>query len=144
MPSLCPFSHPFYVCLVNLKQLVAPFQPKFLYNAMTAFLKSAETSLDTNPLTGSPLLIREDLFTWPWVPQVVYFTDTPCTSILWISTQQSICNGYRFHPMNSYIRNVALFIFNIKAKAIDFITLLFFDMLETNHPTSFFPRRLRG
>ena len=45
--------------------------------------------------------------------------------------------------MNSYIRNGALFIF-IKANAIDFIMLLFFNMLETNHPTSFFPRRLWG
>lgn len=40
---------------------MAPFQPEFLYNAMMAFLKSAETSLDINPLTGSPLLIRDDL-----------------------------------------------------------------------------------
>lgn len=45
--------------------------------------------------------------------------------------------------MNSYIRNGALFIF-IKANAIDFIMLLFFNTLETNHPTSFFPRRLWG
>lgn len=141
MTSLCPFSHPFYVCLVNLKQLVAPFQPKFLYNAMMAFLMSAETSLDTNPLTGSPLLIRDDLvlpgpgfLRWS-IPQIY-----PALAFFEF-LQQSVCNGYRFHPMNSYIRNIALFIF-IKVNTIDFITLLFFNMLETNHPTSFFPRRL--